>query len=69
MAITQREAFAQVMEHLCTHNGGAGHGYSQYNRMGDGTTETIGLSDGTTVTIAVPEVLPSEREADNDTQS
>mgnify|MGYP000435372333 CR=1 FL=1 len=24
---------------------------------------------GTTVTIAVPEVLPSEREADNDTQS
>lgn len=52
MAITQREAFAQVMEHLCTHNGGAGHGYSQYNRMGDGTTETIRLSDGTTVTIA-----------------
>lgn len=52
MAITQREAFAQVMEHLCTHNGGAGHGYSQYNRMGDGTTETIRLSDGTAVTIA-----------------
>jgi len=52
MAITQREAFAQVMEHLCSHNGGGGHGYSQYNRMGDGTTETIRLSDGTTVTIA-----------------
>lgn len=52
MAITQREAFAQVMEHLVTHNGGSGHGYSQYNRMGDGTTETIRLSDGTTVTIA-----------------
>lgn len=52
MAITQREAFAQVMEHLCSHNGGGGHGYSQYNRMGDGTTETIKLSDGTTVTIA-----------------
>ena len=52
MAITQREAFAQVMEHLVTHDGGAGHGYSQYNRMGDGTTETIKLSDGTTVTIA-----------------
>lgn len=52
MAITQREAFAQVMEHLVTHDGGAGHGYSQYNRMGDGTTETIRLSDGTTVTIA-----------------
>lgn len=52
MAITQREAFAQVMEHLCSHNGGGGHGYSQYSRMGDGTTESIRLSDGTTVTIA-----------------
>lgn len=52
MAITQREAFAQVMEHLCSHNGGSGHGYSQYSRMGDGTTESIRLSDGTTVTIA-----------------
>lgn len=52
MAITQREAFAQVMEHLVTHDGGSGHGYSQYSRMGDGTTESIRLSDGTTVTIA-----------------
>lgn len=52
MAITQREAFAQVMEHLVSHDGGSGHGYSQYNRMGDGTTETVKLSDGTTVTIA-----------------
>lgn len=52
MAITQREAFAQVMEHLVSHDGGGGHGYSQANRMGDGTTETICLSDGTTVTIA-----------------
>lgn len=52
MAITQREAFAQVMEHLVSHDGGGGHGYSQTNRMGDGTTETIRLSDGTTVTIA-----------------
>lgn len=52
MAITQREAFAQVMEHLVSHDGGSGHGYSQANRMGDGTTETICLSDGTTVTIA-----------------
>lgn len=52
MAITQREAFAQVMEHLISHDGGGGHGYSQANRMGDGTTETICLSDGTTVTIA-----------------
>lgn len=52
MAITQREAFAQVMEHLVSHDGGGGHGYSQVSRMGDGTTETIRLSDGTTVTIA-----------------
>lgn len=52
MAITQREAFAQVMEHLVSHDGGGGHGYSQANRMGDGTTETICLPDGTTVTIA-----------------
>lgn len=52
MAITQREAFAQVMEHLVSHDGGGGHGYSQVNRMGDGTTETICLFDGTTVTIA-----------------
>lgn len=52
MAITRREAFAQVMEHLVSHDGGGGHGYSQANRMGDGTTETICLSDGTTVTIA-----------------
>lgn len=52
MAITQREAFSQVMEHLVSHDGGGGHGYSQANRMGDGTTETICLSDGTTVTIA-----------------
>lgn len=52
MAIAQREAFAQVMEHLVSHDGGGGHGYSQANRMGEGTTETICLSDGTTVTIA-----------------
>lgn len=52
MAITQREAFAQVFEHMVTHDGNGGHGYSQYNRMGDGTTETIKLSDGTTVTVA-----------------
>ena len=52
MALTRREAFAQVFEHMVTHDGNGGHGYSQYNRMGDGTTETIKLSDGTTVTIA-----------------
>lgn len=52
VAITQREAFAQVIEHLVSHDGGTGHGYSQINRMGDGTTEVITLSDGTTVTVA-----------------
>lgn len=52
MSITQREAFAQVMEHMVTHDGDGGHGYSQINRMGDGTTETLTLSDGTKVTIA-----------------
>lgn len=52
MALTRREAFAQVFEHMVTHDGNGGHGYSQYNRMGDGTTETIRLSDGTTVTVA-----------------
>ena len=52
MALTRREAFAQVFEHMVTHDGNGGHGYSQFNRMGDGTTETIRLSDGTTVTIA-----------------
>lgn len=52
MALTRREAFAQVFEHMVTHDGNGGHGYSQYNRMGDGTTETIKLSDGTTVTVA-----------------
>ena len=38
MAITQREAFAQVMEHLVTHDGASCHGYSQYTPMGDVTT-------------------------------
>lgn len=52
MALTRREAFAQVFEHMVTHDGNGGHGYSQYNRMGDGTTETITLSDGSTVTVA-----------------
>ena len=44
----RREAAAQVMEHVCEHDA---HGYSQYNRAGDGTTETITLSDGTTVSL------------------
>ena len=44
--LLKREVAAQVMEHYCNHNA---HGYSQYNREGDGTIETITLSDGSTV--------------------
>ena len=44
----RREAAAQVMEHICEHDA---HGYSQPNRAGDGTVETVELSDGSTVTI------------------
>lgn len=50
--LSQREAFARVCEHLVTHDGYPGHGYSQYSRLGDGTTETVDLGDGVTVTIA-----------------
>ena len=50
--LSQREAFARVCEHLCQHDGYPGHGYSQYSRLGDGTTETVDLGDGVTVTIA-----------------
>lgn len=42
----RREIAAQVMEHYCNHDA---HGYSQPNRAGDGTTETITLSDGSKV--------------------
>ncbi len=52
MSLTQREAFARLMEHMCKHDGNGGHGYSQVNRMGDGTTEAVDLGDGVTVTIA-----------------
>lgn len=48
MGLTQREAFAQLFEHLCTHDA---HGYSQPARAGSGT-ETVSLSGGVTVTIA-----------------
>lgn len=46
--LRRAEAAAQVMEHLITH---AAHGYSQVNRAGDGTTETITLSSGEKVQI------------------
>lgn len=46
--LRRAEAAAQVMEHLIDH---AAHGYSQINRAGDGTTETITLSSGEKVQI------------------
>lgn len=50
---TYQNRAAEVMEHLCTHDGDApGHGYSQYSRWGDGTVERLALSDGTQVTVA-----------------
>ena len=52
MALPLYEKFAQVMEHLCSHDGDGGHGYTQAARWGDGTYETITLSDGSTVRIA-----------------
>ena len=52
MALTMQERAAEVMEHMCRHDGDGGHGYSQVSRYGDGTTEVVTLSDGTRVTIA-----------------
>lgn len=49
MALTQREAFARVMEHLCTHSA---HGYSQSTRWGNGQKESVDLGDGVVVEIA-----------------
>lgn len=52
MSLTQREAFARLMEHMCRHDGSGGHGYSQPNRMGDGTVEWVDLGDGVRVSVA-----------------
>lgn len=52
MSLPLYERFAQVMEHLCKHDGDGGHGYTQGARWGDGTYETITLSDGSTVKVA-----------------
>ena len=49
MALTQREAFARLMEHMCNHSN---HGYTQGNRWGDGTKETVDLGDGVSVEVA-----------------
>lgn len=48
MALSVSERIAQVAEHIAAHDN---HGYSQNNRAGDGTIETIVLSDGSKVTI------------------
>lgn len=50
MALTQREAFARIQEHQCSHDGDSGHGYSQPNRAGKGV-ETVDLGDGVRVNI------------------
>ena len=56
MALSYPYAAAEIMEHLCNHNGNGGHGYSQAHRQGIGTgggaVETITLSDGTSVSIS-----------------
>ena len=48
VALSIPEIIAQVAKHYAEHNA---HGYSQYNREGDGTEETITLSDGTKVVL------------------
>lgn len=49
--LTYQQRAAEVFYHMCTHDGNSGHGYSQYQRWGDGTYESITLSDGTVVRI------------------
>lgn len=46
--LSYQEAAVEVAEHLIRHDA---HGYSQPNRAGDGTVETIRLSDGTKARI------------------
>ena len=48
MTLTQREAFARTMEHLCNHES---HGYTQGNRWGNGTKEIVDLGDGVSVEL------------------
>ncbi len=49
--LTYPQMAAEVMLHMVRHDGNGGHGYSQYARWGDGTTEQITLSDGTVIQI------------------
>lgn len=46
--LTYNQRAAEIMHHLVTHSK---HGYSQPNRAGDGTIETLTLSDGTITTV------------------
>ena len=47
---SKSEVAAQIMEHLCTHDGGGGHGYSQPGRYGTGTESIV--IDGVTYSFA-----------------
>lgn len=49
--LTYQQVAAEVMRHMVTHDGNGGHGYSQYQRWGDGTREVVTLSDGTQVSV------------------
>lgn len=48
VALSVPEKIAQTAEHIAEHDT---HGYSQPNRSGDGTTETIAYSDGSQAVI------------------
>lgn len=52
MSLSTKEKFTRLFEHMCKHDGNDGHGYSQTNRYGTGTYETVDLGDGETATIA-----------------
>ena len=67
------EAFYMVDKSRSRAEGGSGIGLALCARIANAHGAKLEITStehvGTTVTIAVPEVLPNEREADNDTQS
>ena len=67
------EAFYMVDKSRSRAEGGSGIGLALCARIANAHGAKLEITStehvGTTVTIAVPEVLPSEREADNDTKS
>lgn len=67
------EAFYMVDKSRSRAEGGSGIGLALCARIANAHGAKLEITStehiGTTVTIAVPEVRPSEREADNDTQS